>query len=111
MGTQHSPTEAHFINTTISQAMSNAGVAHNSPLKALLARDAEIKMVGSAAWVRVPDEHGQAVSLEDRLAEMKADPRYRHHFPVGPTTVSSTDMRATRERFHEIASGSIRVVS
>jgi len=27
MGTQHSPTEARFINTAISQAMSDAGVA------------------------------------------------------------------------------------
>ena len=50
MGTHHSPTEAHFINTTISQAMSDAGVVHNSPLKALLARDADIQMVGSAVW-------------------------------------------------------------
>jgi hypothetical protein len=55
MGMHHSPTEEYFIKTTISQAMSNAAVAHDSPLKALLACDASIETTTRTAAVRVCD--------------------------------------------------------
>lgn len=108
MGT-HSPTEEHFINTTINQAMSDAGIAHDSPLKVLLARDASIETTARTAAVRVRDEQGQSVSVEERLVDMKNDVRYRHHFPKEPATVPASDLRATREHFDDIAAGRISV--
>jgi hypothetical protein len=110
MGAQHSASEQHFIDVQVSQAMSDAGVAHDSKLKPLLLRDAEIEMAGSSTAVRVRDDAGRLVSLEERLAEMKETFMYKHHFPVGPATVPASDLRATRENFSEIASGRIKVV-
>jgi hypothetical protein len=110
MGAQHSPTEAHFIDVTVTQKLSDHGVAHDSTLKPLLVRDAEISMAGTTASVRVRDENGNSVSLDERLSDMKLDPRWRHHFPKGPPTVPASDLRATRENFSEIASGRIKVV-
>ncbi len=110
MAAQYTASEAHFIDTTVSQAMSDAGVVADSKLKPILLRDAEIEMAGSSAAVRVRDDNGRLVSLDERLDELKASPLYRHHFPKGPPTVPASDLRATRENFAEIASGRVKVV-
>ena len=107
----HTASEENFIKGQIGEALGNAGVVPDSPLKALLARDAIVESTGRTATVRVRDEYNRVLSLEEKLGEMKHDPRYKHHFPVGPPTVPASDLRATREHFAEIASGRIRVVS
>jgi len=106
----HTASEEQFIKVQISEALSNAGVVPDSPLKALLARDAEIETTGRTAAVRIRDEHGRLLSLEDKIAELKESYMTRHHFPKGPPTVPASDLRATREHFSEIASGRIKVV-
>ena len=48
--------EKNFVNTETNQALADAGVAHDSPLKALLLRDAEIS---TAVWRNVARELGR----------------------------------------------------
>jgi len=106
----HTASEENFIKVQIAEALSNAGVVPDSPLKAVLARDAEIETTGRTAAVRVRDEYGRLLSLEEKLGELKASPMFKHHFPVGLPTVSASDLRATRENFAEIASGRVKVI-
>jgi hypothetical protein len=105
----HTASEEQFIKTQIEEALHNHGVVPNSPLKALLARDAAIETTGRTAAVRIHDEHGRVLSLDDKLAEMKQEYMYKHHFPKGKPVVPANDLVATREAFEDIASGRVRV--
>jgi hypothetical protein len=105
----HTASEEMFIKTQVEEALSNAGVVSNSPLKAVLLRDAEIETTSRTAAVRIRDEHGRLLSLEEKLGEMKESFMFRHHFPKGKPVVPANDLLATREAFGEIASGRVRV--
>jgi DNA-binding transcriptional regulator YbjK len=109
MGQQHTASEEQFIDVQISEAFHNHGVAPDSKLRAVLARDAIVETTGRTAAVRVRDEHGRVLSLDDKLAEMKQEYMYAHHFPKGKPVVPASDLVATRDAFDEIRSGRVRV--
>ena len=101
--------EEQFIRTQVEAALHNHGVAPDSALKAVLIRDAVVETTSRTATVRVRDEHGRELSLDDKLSEMKQEYMYKHHFPKGKPVVSANDLVATREAFDEIRIGRVRV--
>jgi len=98
-----------FINSEIEAAFHRHGVVPGSPLKPLLAKAAEVETGGRIAAVRIRDEHGRVLTLDDKLDEMKQEYMFKHHFPVGPPIVPATDLQATRANFDEIRTGRVRV--
>lgn len=110
MAAQQTASEQHFIDVTVSQKLSDHGVAHDSPVKAMLSSRAEIETTGTQAAVYYREDDGRRMTIDAKLQELRESFMYRHHFPKGPATVSARDMRATRENFAEIASGRIKVV-
>lgn len=108
--TGHTASEEQFIRTEIETAFHNHGVAPDSALKAVLIRDAIVETNGlRTAAVRVRDEHGRVLSLDDKLSEMKQEFMYKHHFPKGKPVVAASDLVATRDAFDEIRTGRVRV--
>lgn len=105
----HTASEEQFIRTEIETAFHNHGVAPDSALKAVLIRDAIVETTGRTAAVRVRDEHGRELSLDDKLSEMKQEYTYKHHIPKGKPVVPASDLMATREAFDEIRTGRVRV--
>lgn len=105
---QHTASEEQFIRTQVEAALHNHGVVPDSPLKAILVRDAIVETTSRTATVRVRDEHGRVRSLDDRLGEMKQEYTLKHHFPKGKPVVPANDLVATREAFDEIRTGRVR---
>jgi hypothetical protein len=48
-------------------------------------------------------------SVRERLEELQDDFMFKHHFPTEGKAISSTDIRALRDNFAEIASGKVVV--
>jgi|SRR5580704_11763734 hypothetical protein len=90
------------------EAVKRAGLAYDHPVRALLERSAEITGVRQAV-VRVPNESGQLVTLDDRIVELKSDPRYSSVFPQPERMDIKGDMEKLSENFDAIASGKIAV--
>jgi len=105
----HTASEQNFIESEIEAAFHRHGVIPGSPLKAVLAKAAEIETTGRTAAVRIRDEHGRVLSLDDKLGEMKEEYMFKHHFPKGKPVVPANDLVATREAFDEIRIGRVRV--
>jgi hypothetical protein len=59
--------------------------------------------------VRVPDESGQLVTLDDRIKELKNDSRYSARFPQPEGRVAKGDMQRLSENLDAIAAGKIIV--
>jgi hypothetical protein len=59
--------------------------------------------------VKVAREGTPDVTVRERLDELAADFMFKHHFPTGGKAMSSSDMRALRDNFAEIASGKVVV--
>jgi hypothetical protein len=103
-----SPTAQKFISDEITQALLRAGLVYDHPIREDLDARAEILGVYDAV-VRVRDEHNQTLMLEDRIAQLKSDPRFAHTFPADPPKVAKGDLLKLSENFSAIADGSVRV--
>jgi hypothetical protein len=86
--------------------LANSRLRYDHPIGELLEDEAEI--VGSTAYLRVLDEHGGWIMLGDRIAELKADPRFRECIP-NPAKVPRSDEPAIRDSFDEITNGRRRM--
>lgn len=92
-----------FIDSQINAALTRAGLSHGHPIRDVLDSSAEI--VGTRdACVRVDD----GSSLDDRIQELRGDPRFRASFPNAPKVVRS-DIEKMRVDFQQIANGTIVV--
>jgi len=49
------------------------------------------------AVVRIPNEGGELITLDDRIKEMKSDPRYSALFPQPEGIVAKGDMQVEVE--------------
>lgn len=113
--TYSAPEEA-FLDAQLDQTLADAGLPANSPVRALLARDAEIFQGATVAGhstfgIRIPrPETGRDITLSERLEELRQDPLCRHDFPVAKPSVSKTDLRTMAENLADIASGKVTVM-
>ena len=75
----------NFITSKVSEALTRYGIAHNDPIRQELEQDAEIDGTRDA-WVRV-----RGVSIDDRIDELRRDPRFASSFPADPPRVAKGD--------------------
>jgi hypothetical protein len=90
------------------EAVGRAALPYHHPVRALLEKSAVIAGVRQAV-VRVPNESGELVTLDDRIKEMKKDPRYSALFPQPERMVAKGDMEQLRKNFDGIVAGRIAV--
>jgi hypothetical protein len=101
-------TAQKFIYDDISGALARAGLPYDHPIREVLNREAEI--IGTReAVVRVRNERGEMLMPDDRIEELRHDPRYASTFPPDPPKVARSDMRKLTENFAGIADGTVRV--
>jgi hypothetical protein len=111
--------EAGVIESAVTTALRQAGVAENSAIRRMLVHDAE---VCDGVEVIVPDPaNGRSISLADRLTQMRLDPQWRGEFPERKPAPSSGRavsrveapsggvLSVDREHFAAIANGTVRV--
>jgi hypothetical protein len=97
-----------FIESETGQAVKRAGLQYDHPVRALLEKSAEIVGVREAV-VKVRNESGELVTLDDRIKELRSDPRYSDIFPHPEGIVAKGDMERLSENFDAIAAGRVVV--
>jgi hypothetical protein len=90
------------------QAVKRAGLEYDHPVRAILEKTAVIAGVRQGV-VRVPDESGELVTLDERIRQMKSDPRYSALFPQPEGRVAKGDGQRISENFEKIAAGTVEV--
>lgn len=91
-----------YIHQEVLKALVNSRLPYDHPMGELLESEAQI--VGKTACVRIVDDHGNWTLLEERIKELKADPRFRESIP-NPDKVTKSDEYGIRESFDQIARG------
>jgi hypothetical protein len=91
-----------FIHQEVVKALVNSRLDYDHPIGDVLEGEAQI--VGQTACVRVLDESGGWIMLEDHIKELKADPHFRDTVP-NPATVAKGDVSGLRDSFANIAEG------
>jgi hypothetical protein len=93
-----------FIDSKISEALSRHGVLYDATaLREELEQDAEIVGVRNAGVVV------RGGSIDDRIAELRRDPRFESSFPADPPKVARGDIEKIRANFNAIAAGTVKV--
>jgi hypothetical protein len=92
-----------FIHQGVQKALANSLLPYDHPIGVALEREARI--VGQTACVRVLDRDGNWIILEERIKELKADPRFRDSVP-NPARITRSDELGIRDSFDQIAKGS-----
>lgn len=90
------------IHQEVQKALTNSRLPYDHPIG--LALESEAEIVGRKAVVRVLDRDGNWLRLEDRIAELKAHPRFRDSVP-NPAKVTRSDELSIRDNFDQIAKG------
>jgi hypothetical protein len=70
--------EVTTIEVAVTRAIAEAELPVSSPIRQALVHDAEVYDITE---VCVPDADGKSVSLRQRLAQMRDDPRWKGEFP------------------------------
>jgi len=104
----HSAVAQWFIEREAGEAVRRAGLAYDHPVRALLERSSVIAGQRQGV-VRVPNESGELVTLDERIRQMKSDARYSALFPQPEGIVAKGDTEQLRQKFAEIADGKIEV--
>jgi hypothetical protein len=103
------PTAQKFIHDDIDTALARAGLEYDHPVRDLLDREAEIVGDLREPVVRVRGANGQSLMLEDRIKELRHDPRYAAVFPADKPKVANGDLGKLSENFSAIANGEVVV--
>ena len=93
-----------FVADQVSGALTRGGLPRDHPMRALLIEEAVVAGVRDAC-VRVS---GGSVSLDDRVEQLKLDPRFGASVP-DPPKVARGDIERMRANFNEIAAGTVVV--
>src|SRR5579862_1726698 len=91
-----------FVHQWVVKAVINCRLPFDHPICDVLEQEAQI--VGKKASVQVVDANGNWIMLEDRIKELKADPRFRDTVP-NPPKIARSDESSLRDKFEQIAKG------
>jgi hypothetical protein len=103
--------ESSTIEAAVGQALVEAGVKDDSPIRQALVHDSEVY---DLVEVCVPSSiDGRSVSLAQRLAEMRGDPRWKSEFkeksavrpPAAAATPAGSILTPDRSQFADLVSG------
>ncbi len=92
-----------YVDARLDDALSHAGLANEHPIRAVL--DEEAAVVG----VREPAVRCREKSLQERIEELRSDPRFAGTFPSPKPTISKQDTASLRSQFHRVAKGDVVV--
>lgn len=97
------------IHREVVEALVNSRLRYDHPMRDTLEGEAQI--VGSAghACVRILDANGNWLRLEDRIRELKTDPRFCDSVP-DPPKIARGNLDEIRDNFDAIARGEVEVV-
>lgn len=104
----HSAVAQWHIERESGEAVKRAGLPYDHPVRALLEKSGQITGIREAV-VRIPNESGELVTLDERIKEMRNDPRYSALFPQPEGIVAKGDMERISENFEAIAEGRVVV--
>jgi hypothetical protein len=93
-----------FIHQEVVKALVNSRLPYDHAMCDVLESEAEITGVRQA-YAGVPDGQGGWLMLQERIEQLKADPRFRDSIP-NPSRVAQTDELGLRDNFEQIAKGS-----
>ncbi|HET9306115.1 MAG TPA: hypothetical protein VFO46_08830 [Candidatus Sulfotelmatobacter sp.] len=96
-----------FIHRDVVKALVYSRLDYDHPIGEVLEREAEI--VGQPGCVRVLDESGGWIMLEDRIKELKSDPRYAALFLQPEAKIAKGSMEQLSQNFDAIAAGKVEV--
>jgi hypothetical protein len=96
-----------FISQEIGRALMRARLSHDHAIRTELENGAVIVGIRDAT-VRIAEGDG-SITLDDRIRQLKHDPRYAATFPQPAAKVSRDDMRELTKNFDKIAAGAIAV--
>jgi len=91
-----------FVHQEVLKALQRSNLAYDHPMCEVLEQEAEI--VGQPGCVRILDASDNWVMLENRIKELRADPRFRESVP-NPAKIARGDESSLRANFDEIAKG------
>jgi hypothetical protein len=94
-----------FVSTKVCEALTRANLPHNSAIRRVLEEESEV-VGGRDAYVRCRGD----VSLDERILEMREDPRFKNSFPAAKPVIAKSDTRSLTANFADIASGKVIVV-
>ena len=97
-----------FVAIEIDNALSRHGLHGNSLVRDDLESRAEITGARQTV-VRVLDESGCSLTLDDRIEQLRGDPRFLDSFPPEPPRISRTDQKKLNANFAKILTGEIVV--
>jgi hypothetical protein len=105
---QMGPIVRKFLADQIDKTLSQHHLPYDSPVREDLESKAEI--IGARdAVVRVLDESGRSLTLDDRVKQLKSNPRFSDCFPPDPPRISRTDQNRLNANFAKILSGEVIV--
>ena len=90
-----------FIHQEVLKALVNARLPYDHEMGKLLEDEAQIV---APACVRIVDDQGGWIMLENRIRDLKVDPRFRDSVP-SPAKVPRNDESSLRDNFEQIARG------
>jgi hypothetical protein len=103
-----SSTEQKFISDEVTRALMGAHLDYDSPIRAVLEREAEIVGIRDAV-VRIPCEGGVMLTLDDRIERLRHDSSHAASFPSDPPKVPKGDMAKLCQNFEKIVNGTVCV--
>jgi hypothetical protein len=104
----HSAVAKWHIDQEAGEAVRRAGLPYDHPVRGLLENSAEITGVRQAV-VRVRNENGEFLTLDERIKELRNDSRYSDLFPQPEGMIAKDDMEQLSENLGAIAAGKIEV--
>ena len=102
------PIVQKFVAIEIDNALSRHGLNGNTLVRDDLESRAEVTGARQTV-VRVLDESGCSLTLDDRIKQLKSDPRYSKCFPPEPPRISRNEQEKLSANFTKILTGEIVV--
>lgn len=92
------------IHQEVVKALINSRLPYEGPLCDALENEAQVVGAEGSPCIRIVDAEGNWIMLEERIKELKTDPRFRDSVP-NPTRVELRDESSLRDNFEGIARG------
>jgi hypothetical protein len=101
--------QQRFIDHEVAKALIRSGLPYDSPVRQKLNSDAEIIGPPGEGFLRMRNDRGELVSVDDRIKELKTDPSFRACFPELPK-IARSEGEQIGSNFDRIARGEVEVV-
>src|SRR5512137_135884 len=102
MNEKHTTTTEKYIAKEIEQSLRRHGVSQNSRIKTDVQARVTVVWSHSDPAVRVCDDNGRLLSVDQYLANLRRDPKYASSFPAEPPRISADDQAGLYREFTKV---------